>query len=729
MACLSPSDPHQLLLCGICAEPYDDNTHQAKFLTCFHTFCFDCLTKLLNRGLYNTSIIHCPNCRSITRLPQNGVNGLQTNFYIASFQEISRNIEPARNVANIKGCHGHKMQPLSYFCLTCGVSACSKCTAEEHTADNGHSVISVSQSETSYLQELNVSQKSLNQNKRKLKLIESEIALLTAAKKSALEEMDTFIKHAHEQLEQRRNVLKGQILDQFNAQQNALTDKKNQIKEAITLINKTSAQAKNITKTGEINKLKPFCECLKEVNEKTLKFSNLDLGENYFSFDATRGLDKFNECLCTLGQIYCKGSLPTRMRFKGPDSIAGQKSVLTVEVFNHSGNIQPISSDSFSVQITDSMATVVHNVFSTTEPDCTVTFTPQTGGLHEISGTFLGQKLICEPTHISVYSDNPVMKLGKEGSGSGNFKFPWSIAIDNNDFLYVADRSNRLIQKFSANGDFLSQFSVNGHDKDCTTLDLALDQNNGSIYCTDVVLKDDKYYPGNKLLVFDLEGQLQDVSPFNDMTNPLFIVTNSCGDMIISDIGKHCLFKVNKERDILCRMGDFKYPCFIAITDDDTIIASDKMSDCIFLFNPDGTFKHKFGSSGNGEGQLKEPWGVATDGENILVADGTNNRIQVFKLDGTFVSMIESKDDPLNDPRGLAVTKDGYVNVADCSNHCIKKYKYRNVAQWQEQSSWIDLEEATKTNGNSVLLLFFYVKRQIYFSMFKSTLIHIDKHE
>ena len=621
------------------------------------------------------------------------------------------------------------MQPLSYFCLTCGVSACSKCTAEEHTADNGHSVISVSQSETSYLQELNVSQKSLNQNKRKLKLIESEMALLTAAKKSALEEMDTFIKHAHEQLEQRRNVLKGQILDQFNAQQNALTEKKNQIKEAITLINKTSAQAKNITKTGEINKLKPICECLKEVNEKTLKFSNLDLGENYFSFDATRGLDKFNECLCILGQIYCKGSLPTRMRFKGPDSIAGQKSVLTVEVFNHSGNIQPITSDSFSVQITDSMATAVHNVFSTTEPDCTVTFTPQTGGLHEISGTFLGQKLICEPTHISVYSDNPVMKLGKEGNGSGNFKFPWSIAIDNNDFLYVADRSNRLIQKFSANGDFLSQFSVNGHDKDCTTLDLVLDQNNGSIYCTDVVLKDDKYYPGNKLLVFDLEGQLQDVSPFNNMTNPLFIATNSCGDIIISDIGKHCLFKVNKERDILCRMGDFKYPCFIAITDDDTIIASDKMSDCIFLFNPDGTFKHKFGSSGNGEGQLKEPWGVATDGENILVADGTNNRIQVFKLDGTFVSMIESKDDPLNDPRGLAVTKDGYVYVADCSNHCIKKYKYRNVAQWQEQSSWIDLEEATRSNGNRVLLFFFYVNRQIYFSMFKSTLIHIEKHE
>ena len=69
---------------------------------------------------------------------------------------------------------------------------------------------------------------------------------------------------------------------------------------------------------------------------------------------------------------------------------------------------------------------------------------------------------------------------------------------------------------------------------------------------------------------------------------------------------------------------------------------------------------------------------MATDGEYILVADSGNKRIQVYKLDGTFVSMIESPNDPLKTPRGLAVTKNGYVYVVDCDNHCIKKYKYRN---------------------------------------------------
>lgn len=44
-----------------------------------------------------------------------------------------------------------------------------------------------------------------------------------------------------------------------------------------------------------------------------------------------------------------------------------------------------------------------------------------------------------------------------------------------------------------------------------------------------------------------------------------------------------------------------------------------------------------FGREGEGEGELCRPWGVACDKEgHIVVADRSNNRIQVFKPDGTF---------------------------------------------------------------------------------------------
>ena len=674
----NPNAPEELQYCGICEESYDDSTHQAKFLNCFHTFCSQCLESLSNREQVNPAIIQCPNCRSDTQLPDNGIGGLQTNFYVISFQEFSKTIETPSAAANFQGCHGHNNHPIAYFCLTCGVSACKECAAEDHTAEYGHSVISVSQSQTCYLQELNVSQKSLNLNKRKQKLIESEMTLLTAAKDIALKEMDKFMQQTQDQLEQRRNVLKSQILDQFNAQQSALLDKQNEIKEAIELINKNKAQAKIMTKIGDVGNLKPICESLKEVNEKTQSIlSKMDLGDNYFAFDTNKGYDAFKECLHTLGDIQCKGSLPTTMRLQNLAAKVGHKSVLPVEVYNHHGEKLTISSNHFSVGITDPNKTEIHTDLCTTGPQCAVTFTPKIRGLHQVSGFFLGQKLIGEQTHISV-SDKPILKFGKKGNGKGTFNGPWSIDIDNNDILYVTDRNNRLIQKFSTNGDFLNQFSVNGHDKDRITLDVALDFNNGLIYCIDIVLKNEVYSKGNNMLVFNLDGEFQHIYNLSNVPNPITIALNNHGDLFISDITKLRVVKVDKEGNSLCQMGDFGYPGCITIADDDSVIVSDNENDCIYIFNPDGSTRHKFGSSGTGKGQLTKPWGVATDGEYILVAESENNRIQVFRCDGTFVSMIESQDDPLNTPRGLAVTKDGHVYVADCNNHCIKKYKYRD---------------------------------------------------
>ena len=126
-------------------------------------------------------------------------------------------------------------------------------------------------------------------------------------------------------------------------------------------------------------------------------------------------------------------------------------------------------------------------------------------------------------------------------------------------------------------------------------------------------------------------------------------------------------------------MEGFHGPRFIIINNYDRIIVSDKDNHCINILNPDGSVIHKIGSFGTGKGQLHQPMGVATDGENILVADSENKRIQVFKNDGTFISVIESSEDPLKRPCGLAVTTDGYVYVSDVSDCCIKKYKYRDM--------------------------------------------------
>ena len=61
-----------------------------------------------------------------------------------------------------------------------------------------------------------------------------------------------------------------------------------------------------------------------------------------------------------------------------------------------------------------------------------------------------------------------VKSWGAPGSGPGQFHLPHSIALDDAGKLYIADRSNKRIQIFSPDGDFLGQWTGMGGPNDIT---------------------------------------------------------------------------------------------------------------------------------------------------------------------------------------------------------------------------------------------------------------------
>lgn len=95
--------------------------------------------------------------------------------------------------------------------------------------------------------------------------------------------------------------------------------------------------------------------------------------------------------------------------------------------------------------------------------------------------------------------------------------------------------------------------------------------------------------------------------------------------------------------------------------------------------DPDGA-----GPLALGDGQFREPWGVAVTADGMLfVADTWNGRIQVFDSQGSFVrkwgifDIIDGDNkDPLSlfGPRGLAMTLSGNLLVADTGNKRILEY-------------------------------------------------------
>ncbi|MGH7254496.1 MAG: 6-bladed beta-propeller, partial [Nitrospirales bacterium] len=93
-----------------------------------------------------------------------------------------------------------------------------------------------------------------------------------------------------------------------------------------------------------------------------------------------------------------------------------------------------------------------------------------------------------------------------------------------------------------------------------------------------------------------------------------------------------------------------------------------------------GSYKAKFGSRGNGEGQFNAPWGIAVDRVRgyIYVVDSANFRVQKFDENGEFIMQwgsFGSNDGQFYFPRGVAVDPgDGAVYVVDMGNHRIQKF-------------------------------------------------------
>ncbi|XP_017771655.1 PREDICTED: E3 ubiquitin-protein ligase TRIM71-like isoform X2 [Nicrophorus vespilloides] len=107
-------------------------------------------------------------------------------------------------------------------------------------------------------------------------------------------------------------------------------------------------------------------------------------------------------------------------------------------------------------------------------------------------------------------------------------------------------------------------------------------------------------------------------------------------------------------------------------------VVADRSNNRIQIFSPTGKFLSKFGSYGNAPGQFDRPAGVAVDAsERIIVADKDNHRVQVFKMDGTLVQIIGEKgcrNGQFNYPWDVAVNSAGQIVVTDTRNHRIQLF-------------------------------------------------------
>ena len=119
-------------VCSLCLETY---MKEPKLLSCFHSFCFNCLEKYVKENVKDNEF-KCPLCNDSIVLPEGGVRNFETNIYI--------DIEALSKLKHHCDLCGPDVDAANH-CTECNENYCKRCT-EMHTRmklSRTHSLINV----------------------------------------------------------------------------------------------------------------------------------------------------------------------------------------------------------------------------------------------------------------------------------------------------------------------------------------------------------------------------------------------------------------------------------------------------------------------------------------------------------------------------------------------------------------------------------------------------------
>ena len=169
---LRDSDVPDIYSCAVCMEHLLD--HNPRFLSCYHSFCQQCLQRLTRNGQ-----VSCPTCRAVTAVPNNDVSKLTMNFQLVQIMEREKKLKDGKqthfsgqncyfcgkenavckcgdcnqflcegcetkhkkmkmfkNHVILKLCHEH-FDGISHICMKCVQAVCVKCIVLDHADHEG----------------------------------------------------------------------------------------------------------------------------------------------------------------------------------------------------------------------------------------------------------------------------------------------------------------------------------------------------------------------------------------------------------------------------------------------------------------------------------------------------------------------------------------------------------------------------------------------------------------
>ena len=287
---------------------------------------------------------------------------------------------------------------------------------------------------------------------------------------------------------------------------------------------------------------------------------------------------------------------------------------------------------------------------------------------------FLVLGLLSFFTSAEVFAQEPqfLLKWGSFGSGDGQLKQPYGVAIDSLGDIYVVDRLNNRIQKFTNEGVFITKWGSSGSGDGQFNLptNITIDSF-GNIYVADSRNHRIQKFTSAGIFITKWGSFGTGDGQFNEVYG---VAVDSTNNVYISDRGNQRIQKFTNEGIFITKWGSlgsgdgqFNNPFGVFVGSSDYVYVTDTFNHRIQKFTSAGIFITKWGSFGTGDGQFFYPVGITFDPTNgAYVTDSSNNRIQKFTDAGNFVlkwgslcNLDSNFDGIQNDPSTTCIDPDG----------------------------------------------------------------------
>jgi predicted membrane-bound mannosyltransferase/sugar lactone lactonase YvrE len=320
----------------------------------------------------------------------------------------------------------------------------------------------------------------------------------------------------------------------------------------------------------------------------------------------------------------------------------------------------------------------------------------------DVLGFIAGKEELAEPTaaeqdlyELARVDLLPDRTLGESGSDPGQFLAPRGIALAPDGSLYVADSQNHRIQHFDSTGNFLASWgtfaSIDSSEAPGGTFNepwgVAVGPD-GSVYVADTW--------NHRIQKFTADGKF--VTMWGSRTvaegslafyGPRAIAIDGSGKVFVADTGNKRIVVFDAEGGYLTQfgaagagLGDFDEPVGIALDADGRVFVADTWNRRVQIFqpNPDGSYSPEAEWPVNawyGTSPEFKPYLTLDSARHVFISDPSTCRLVEFNERGLVLAVWgQCGEDAtsLSGPTGLALDPTGGIWVSDSHNNRLAHY-------------------------------------------------------